>query len=75
MAHPKPLSEKSLARLYQKSGLTQEQSEYLHSLFQACANLYGAVQLRVVWDVYPEFASMITKENREKEKKSKEIRE
>lgn len=52
MAYPKPLSEKSLARLYQKSGLTQEQSEYLHSLFQACANLYGAAPLRVVWDVY-----------------------
>ena len=52
MAYPKPLSEKSLARLYQQSGLSKEQSEYLHSLFQACANLYGAVQLRVVWDVY-----------------------
>ena len=52
MAYPKPLSEKSLARLYQQSGISKEQSEYLHSLFQACANLYGAVQLRVVWDVY-----------------------
>ena len=52
MAYPKPLSEKSLARLYQQSGLSQEQSEYLHGLFQACANLYGAVQLRVLWDVY-----------------------
>ena len=52
MAYPKPLSEKSLARLYQQSGLSQEQSMYLHSLFQACANLYGAVPLRVVWDVY-----------------------
>lgn len=52
MAYPKPLSEKSLARLYQQSGLSQEQSDYLHSLFLACANLYGAVQLRVVWEVH-----------------------
>ena len=52
MAYPKPLAEKSLARLYQQSGISQEQSDYLHSLFLACANLYGAVQLRVIWDVY-----------------------
>lgn len=32
--------------------MSQEQSDYLHVLFQACANLYGAVQLRVIWDVH-----------------------
>ncbi len=52
MTYPKPLSEKSLAKLYQQSGLSQEQSNYLHSLFLACANLYGAIPLRVVWDIY-----------------------
>ena len=52
MTYPKPLSEKSLAKLYQQSGLSQEQSNYLHSLFLSCANLYGAIPLRVVWDIY-----------------------
>ena len=54
MSYPKPLSEKSLARLYQQAGLSQEHSAFLHSLFQACANLYGAAPLRVVWEVYRE---------------------
>ena len=52
MAYPKPLSETSLARLYREAGISQEGSQYLHSLFKACAELYGAVQLRMVWDVY-----------------------
>ena len=52
MAYPKPLSEKSLARLYKESGLTQAQIDYLHRLFLACANLYGALPLREVWNVH-----------------------
>ncbi len=54
MSYPRPLSEKSLARLYDQSGLSQEQSDYLHKLFAACANLYGSIDLRSVWNLYRE---------------------
>lgn len=52
MSYPKPLSEKSLARLYAQSGLTQPQTDYLHGLFRACANLYGAIELRDMWLIH-----------------------
>ena len=54
MAYPKPLSEKSIAKLYEQSGLSAEAREFLHRLFAACANLYGAIALRNVWPVYQE---------------------
>ena len=54
MAYPKPLSEKSLARLYAQSGLSEKQIDYLHRFFRACANLYGAIDLHAVWDLYRE---------------------
>ena len=54
MSYPKPLSEKSLKRLYTQTGLSTEAYDFLHSLFAACANLYGAIALRDVWSVYRE---------------------
>ena len=54
MSYPKPLSEKSLERLYRESKLTKEKQSFLHAFFAACANLYGAIALRFVWDVYQE---------------------
>ena len=54
MAYPKPLSEKSLARLYAQSGLSEKQIDYLHRFFRACAHLYGAIDLHAVWDLYRE---------------------
>lgn len=51
MPYPKPLSEKSLNRLYMQAGLSMETCAFLHSLFAACANLYGAIALRDVWAV------------------------
>ena len=54
MAYPKPLSMKSLERLYRESGLTEEAQSFLHAFFAACANLYGAIALRHVWGVYQE---------------------
>ena len=57
MSYPKPLSEKSLKRLYTQAGLSAEACDFLHSLFAACANLYGAIALRDVWSVYQELKS------------------
>ena len=54
MSYPKPLSEKSLERLYRESGLNEEGRTFLHAFFAACANLYGAIALRHVWGVYQE---------------------
>lgn len=52
MAYPKPLSEKAIQRLYKESGLDERAQEFLHDFFSACANLYGAIELRDAWDVY-----------------------
>ena len=46
MAYPKPLSEKALQRLYKESGLDERAQGFLHDFFAACANLYGAIELR-----------------------------
>ena len=54
MSYPKPLSEKSLEKLYKESGLTNEARSYLHRFFAACANLYGAIDLRHAWQIYGE---------------------
>lgn len=54
MSYPKPLSEKSLERLYKESGLTKEARTFLHVFFAACANLYGAIALRHMWGIYRE---------------------
>lgn len=53
MSYPKPLSEKTIERLYQEAGIDAEIREYLHKLFIACANFYGAIPLRIVWAMYP----------------------
>ena len=52
MAYPKPLSEKSLAKKYKDSGLSEEKREYLHAFFAACANLYGFVTLNDAWEIH-----------------------
>ena len=57
MSYPKPLSEKSLKRLYTQAGLSTEACDFLHSFFAVCANLYGAIALRDVWSVYQKLKS------------------
>ena len=52
MQYPKPLSKKSIEKLYEQSGLSVEARNVLHRLFAACANLYGAIALRNVWTSY-----------------------
>lgn len=64
MSYPKPLSEKSLNRLYMQAGLSTETCAFLHSLFAACANLYGTIALRDVWSVYQELKSDVPRIHR-----------
>ncbi|MBO7423566.1 MAG: hypothetical protein J6T99_09320 [Oscillospiraceae bacterium] len=52
MSYPKPLSEKTIERLYREAGISNEMQTYLHTLFAACANLYGALSLRDAWSLY-----------------------
>ena len=59
MSYPKPLSEKSLNRLYMQAGLSTETCAFLHPLFAACANLYGTIALRDVWSVYHEYLCQV----------------
>ena len=63
-SYPKPLSEKSLERLYTQAGLSTETCAFLHSLFAACANLYGTIALRDVWSVYQELKSDVPRIHR-----------
>ncbi len=52
MSYPKPLSERSLEKMYREAGLSEKKREFLHALFAACAHLYGAIDMRGVWEVY-----------------------
>ena len=52
MSYPKPLSPKSLQKLYDQSGLSPKKIELLRRLFLAGAGLYGAVQIETLWGVY-----------------------
>ncbi|MBO4885878.1 MAG: hypothetical protein J5602_11260 [Clostridia bacterium] len=52
MPYPKPLSEKSLEKLYKDAGLTNEARSFLYAFFAACANLYGMIALRHVWQIF-----------------------
>ena len=54
MSYPKPLSEKTIARQFAESFLTDERIHFLHTFFQAAANLYGVVSLWQLWEVYKE---------------------
>ena len=56
MYYPKPLSRKSLDKLYKESGLTAEQTDFLHKLFCAAANLYGVIPLAHLWEVYKDLS-------------------
>jgi len=57
MSYPKPLSEKSISRLYNEAGITEKQIVFLRRFFTACANLYGVIMAEDAWDVYRELSS------------------
>jgi len=52
MSYPKPLSKKSLDKMYLESKLTPIKIIFLRSLFEAVSNLYGTISLSHLWDVY-----------------------
>lgn len=54
MTYPKPLSEKTLLRMYEKANINEKKSEFLHNFFLASANLYGIVVLRHLCDIFEE---------------------
>ncbi len=56
MSYPKPLSEKSLAKMYREANIDEEKSEFLHKLFLASANLYGVIALRDLWEILKKIA-------------------
>ncbi len=58
MAYPKPLSQKSLERLYAQSSLSAEALEVLHRFFAACARLYGAIEMRHMWEIYQQLENV-----------------
>ena len=51
MSYPKPLSQKTLNKLYEKAGFSVEVQDYLHKLFTACVNLYGVITVKEIWDL------------------------
>ncbi len=57
MAYPKPLSKKSIDKMYLESGLNEEKISFLRNLFDSAAALYGVITLGDLWDVYKEYAS------------------
>lgn len=56
MKYPKPLSEKTLKKMYATAGIDEEMSQFLHDFFMAAANLYGAVSMRELWQIYRELS-------------------
>lgn len=56
MAYPKPLSEKSIARMYADSKHTEEKIDFLRCFFDGCAALYGSICLNDMWEVYKELS-------------------
>ncbi len=57
MTYPKPLSEKSIKKMYDESGLSEEKIDFLRNFFEAAANLYGVIPLSDLWEVYKEYSA------------------
>ena len=57
MAYPKPLAQKTIARLYAQAGLCEPQIAFARRFCTACANLYGCVTADEAWQVYRELSA------------------
>lgn len=53
MAYPKPLSQKSIDKMFKD--WNPEAVASMHCYFEAFANLYGSIQLRDAWEIYKQF--------------------
>lgn len=56
MPYPKPLSQKSIDRLYSEANLNENQIRFIRSFATACANLYGAIFADDAWKIYLELS-------------------
>ena len=56
MPYPKPLSQKSIDRLYSEANLDDNQVCFIRNFVTACANLYGAIFADAAWRVYLELS-------------------
>ncbi|MCR4895107.1 MAG: hypothetical protein K5911_10350 [Eubacteriales bacterium] len=52
MTYPRPLSDKNLEKKYEEAHITDEMSAFLHEFFSSCANLYGAIAIEDMWQIY-----------------------
>ena len=59
MSYPKPLSEKTINKMYAEANLEGEKKEFLHRFFKAAANLYGSIMLEDIWHVYREYSKLV----------------
>lgn len=57
MPYPKPLSKKTLDRLYAEAGLNEAQVDFVRRFCSACAALYGTIFAGEAWKVYKELSS------------------
>lgn len=60
MAYPKPLSEKTLLKMYADAKINDEKKEFLHNFFRAAANLYGSIEVGELWEVYKALAKDVS---------------
>lgn len=54
MQYPKPLSEKTLERMYRQAGISDSERDFLHQFFAVCENLYGVIEIGDMWEIYRE---------------------
>ena len=59
MAYPKPLAEKTISRMYADAKINDDKRQFLHTLFQASANLYGSIEIGELWSVYQALAKEV----------------
>ena len=52
MSYPKPLSAKKIAQMYAEAGIDDTKKQTLQTLYQACVNLYGALTVQDILNVY-----------------------
>lgn len=56
MSYPKPLSQKSIDRLYRESGISPDIISFIRTFCTAAANLYGVICAIDLWHVYKELS-------------------
>ena len=60
MSYPKPLSTKSIEKLF--ASWNPHTVEVLHTYYEAFANLYGSIQLKNAWQIFKKFQPKIRKQ-------------